>query len=80
MYGEIPPLVLTRSGAADRARSRSSQPFEKAPRSIVNSVYDRDGRMSSQKSVKLKTVALDGLLAVSALPFFLELKLSRTDA
>ncbi len=50
----VPPLVLTRSGNAGRARSRSSQPFEKAPRSIVNSVYDRDGRMSSQKSVKLK--------------------------
>ena len=38
----VPPLVLTRSGSAGRARS-SSQPVGQAPRSIMKSVYDRDG-------------------------------------
>jgi hypothetical protein len=56
----VPPLVLTRSGNAGRAIS-SSQPVtqspdvsrEQAPRSIMKSVYDRDGWMSSQKNVYL---------------------------
>jgi len=79
----VPPLVLTRSGNAGRARSRSSQPFEKAPRSIVKSVYVRAGRMSSQKSNmenKKDRHCLTVFLADSTFPFLFHLQFARTCA
>lgn len=71
MIYKIPPLALSSSGYAGRTCSRSSQPVMQAPRSVVKSVYDYDGGMSSKKHRR------EQFLSNSSFPFFFQLQFAR---
>jgi hypothetical protein len=78
----VPPLVLTRSGNAGRAKRCSSQPVDAG--SPFNCVYEymtaTDECQGKYCENKKAAIILTAFLANSALPFLFHLQLTRTCA